>query len=168
MPELPDFLQTDNRVLWALILVGVAMVFTLEAVQSAIEGAWPHQRRPSTMLPHQRTAQSGWAIVAVATIAGGLLLITNLAIVLWQDLEHTDSQVLSGILLGAAWALFMSVSIERFGIRGYVTSIGVTAPIAALALLIVSITLLSLSLVEIWPPESAFRDALPIITIRHR
>jgi hypothetical protein len=165
MPEFPEFLQTDNHVLWALIGVSIAMVFTLEAVQAAVEGAWPHQRRPSTMLPHERSAQSVWGLVAIALIAGGLLLISNLAILLWQEIEHTEAQVVAGILLGVSWLLFLMVGIDRFGIRRYITSIGLAAPIAVLAMLAMAIILLTLSILDIWPPEDEFRDALPIIMI---
>jgi hypothetical protein len=166
MPDLPDALHADNHLLWALIGVSFAMILTLEAVQTAVEGAWPHQRRPSTMLPSERTAQSVWGIVAIALIAGGLLLISNLAILLWKELEHLDLQVTGGILLGVSWVLFLLVTIERFGIRRYMTSIGLAAPLAVLALLAMAIVLLSLALIDIWPPSDDFRDALPVILSR--
>ncbi len=165
MPELPEVLQTDNHVLWALIGVSIAMVITLEAVQTAVEGAWPHQRRPSTMLPHERSAQSIWGLVAIALIAGGLLLISNLAILLWQDLEHNETQIAGAVLLGVSWLIFLMVSIDRYGIRGYITSIGLAAPVAVLAMLAMAIILLSLALIDIWPPEEEFRDSLPIISV---
>ncbi len=141
------------------------MVFTLEAVQSAVEGAWPHQRRPNTMLPSERTAHSIWGIVALALIAGGLLLIANLAILLWQELDPTGIQKTGGVLLAISWALFMLVSIDRFGIRRHMTSIGIAAPAAALALLTAAIVLLALGLIDIWPPTDEFREALPVILI---
>ncbi|CAN5836914.1 hypothetical protein BH24CHL4_BH24CHL4_11200 [soil metagenome] len=165
MSELPEFLQTDNYVLWALIGVSVAMVFTLEAVQAAVEGAWPHQRRPSTMLPQERSAQSVWGLVAIAVIGGGLLLISNLAVVLWQDIDHSETLVAGSVLLGVSWLLFLMVSIDRFGIRRYITSIGPAAPIAVLVVLAMSIVMLSLSIIDIWPPGEEFRDSLPIISI---
>src|SRR5680860_1618680 len=140
---MPEFLQTDNLVLWALVGVSIAMILTLEAVQTAVEGAWPHQRRPSTMLPSERSAQSIWGFVAIALIAAGLLLISNLAILLWKELDHVDTQIIGGVLLGVSWLMFLMVSIDRFGIRGYITSIGMAAPIAVLALLAMSILLLS-------------------------
>lgn len=165
MPDFPGFLQTDNYLLWALIGVSIAMVFTLEAVQSAVEGAWPHQRRPSTMLPRERSAQSVWGLVAIALIAGGLLLLSTLAVLLWQELDHSETQVAGGVLLGVSWLFFLMVSIDRFGIRGYITSIGLAAPIAVLIMLTMSIILLTLSIIDIWPPEDEFRDSLPIISI---
>lgn len=163
MPDLPDSLNTDNHLLWALIGVSIAMVLTLDAVQSAVGGAWPHQHRPSRLLPHERTAQSIWGVVAVLIIAGGLLLITNLGILLWQDLDYDDGLVLGGILLGVGWVIFLLTSIESLGIRRYLSSIGPTAPLAVLVVLIAAIVLLVLSLLDIAPPWKEFEDALPII-----
>ncbi len=162
---MPDALHTDNHVLWMLIAASVVMVFTLEAVQTAVEGAWPHQRRPGTMLPSERSAHSVWGIVALALIAGGLLLIANLAILLWKELEILGIQRAGGILLAVAWLLFILVSIDRFGIRRHMTATGLAAPVAALALLTAAIVLLSLSLIDIWPPVEDFRDALPVIVV---
>jgi hypothetical protein len=163
MPDLPDSLNTDNHLLWVLIGVCIAMVLTLDAVQTAVEGAWPHQHRPSQLLPHERTAQSIWGIVAVLIIAGGLLLITNLGILLWQDEKHGDGLVLGSTLLGVAWVIFLLTSIESLGIRRYLSSIGPSAPLAVLVVLIAAIVLLVLSLLDIVPPWDEFEDALPII-----
>jgi hypothetical protein len=139
------------------------MVLTLDAVQSAVEGAWPHQHRPSQLLPHERTAQSIWGIVALLIIAGGLLLITNLGILLWQDEKHGDGLALGSILLGVAWVIFLLTSIESLGIRRYLSSIGPSAPLAVLVVLVAAIVLLILTLLDIVPPWKEFQDALPII-----
>ena len=163
MPDLPDSLNTDNHLLWVLIGVCIAMVLTLDAVQAAVEGAWPHQHRPSQLLPHERTAQSIWGIVAVLIIAGGLLFITNLGILLWQDEKHGDGLVLGSILLGVAWVIFLLTSIDSLGIRRYLSSIGPSAPLAVMVVLIAAAVLLVLSLLDIVPPWDEFEDALPII-----
>jgi hypothetical protein len=163
MPDLPDSLQTDNHLLWVLIGVCIAMVLTLDAVQSAVDGAWPHQHRPARLLPHERTAQSIWGVVAVLIIAGGLLLITNLGILLWQDEDYGDNLVLGSILLAVGWVIFFMMSIESLGIRKYLSSIGPTAPLAVMVVLIAAIVLLVLSLLDIVPPWEEFEDALPII-----
>lgn len=163
MPDFPDSLNTDNHLLWVLVGVCIAMVLTLDAVQTAVDGAWPHQHRPSRLLPHERTAQSIWGLVAVLIIAGGLLLITNLGILLWQDEDYGDSLVLGSILLGVGWVIFLLMSIESLGIRRYLSSIGPTAPLAVLAVLVASIVLLALSVLDIVPPWKEFQDALPVI-----
>ncbi len=163
MPDLPNSLNTDNHLLWLLIGVCIAMVLTLDAVQAAVDGAWPHQHRPSQLLPHERTAQSIWGLVAVLIIGGGLLLITNLSILIWQDETYGDALVLGGILLGVAWIIFLLTSIESLGIRRYLASIGPSAPLAILVVLIASIVLLVLTLLDIVPPWDEFKNALPII-----
>ena len=163
MPDLPESLNTDNHLLWVLIGVSIAIVLTLDAVQSAVDGAWPHQHRPSRLLPHERTAQSLWGVVAVLIIAGGLLLITNLGILLWQDVDYGDGLVLGSILLAVGWIIFLMMSIESLGIRRYLSSIGPTAPLAVMVVLIAAIVLLVLSLLDIVPPWEEFEDALPII-----
>lgn len=163
MPDLPNSLNTDNHLLWVLIGVCIAMVLTLDAVQAAVDGAWPHQHRPSQLLPHERTAQSVWGVVAVLVIAGGLLLITNLGILLWQDEDYGDALVLGSILLAVGWVIFWLTSIESLGIRRYLSSIGPSAPLAIMVVLIAAIVLLVLSLLDIVPPWDEFKDALPII-----
>lgn len=163
MPDLPNSLNTDNHLLWVLIGVCIAMVLTLDAVQAAVDGAWPHQHRPSQLLPHERTAQSVWGVVAVLVIAGGLLLITNLGILLWQDEDYGDALVLGSILLTVGWVIFWLTSIESLGIRRYLSSIGPSAPLAIMVVLIAAIVLLVLSLLDIVPPWDEFKDALPII-----
>jgi hypothetical protein len=163
MPDIPDSLNSNNHLLWVLVGVCVAMVLTLDAVQAAVDGAWPHQRRPSRLLPHERTAQSIWGIVAVLIIAGGLLLITDLGILLWQDIDYDDGLVLGSILLGVAWVIFLLMSVESLGIRRYLSSIGPTAPLAVLLVLVAAIVLLVLTLLDIVPPWEEFKDALPVI-----
>ncbi len=93
MPKLPDFLHTDNRMLWLLIGVCFAMVLTIEAVEAAVEGAWPHQRRPTRMLPSERSAHSIWGYVALLVLPGALLEILNLAVLVWRNLDHTETHV---------------------------------------------------------------------------
>ena len=163
MPDLPETLSSSNHLLWVLIGVSIALVLTLDAVQTAVDGAWPHQHRPSQLLPHERTAQSLWGIVAVLIIAAALLLITNLGILLWQDVDYTDGLVLGGILLAAGWIIFLLTSIESLGIRRYLSSIGPSAPLAVLVVLIAAIVLFIASLLDIVPPWQEFQDALPII-----
>lgn len=162
MPDIPDSLQTDNELLWLLIAVSIAMVFTLEAVHTAVEGAWPHQRRSSQMLPQERSAQTIWGVVAILVLAGGLLAIVNLSILIWQDIDHLESHILAGILLAISWVVFLLMSIDRFGIRSYLASVGPVAPLAVLVMLIVAVLLFALGLIDIWPSLDEIRDALPV------
>jgi len=69
----------DTRLWWLLIGLCVALLLTLQAVETAVEGAWPSDRRPSRFLPRARTVQASWAWVALLIIPGGLLAIAYLA-----------------------------------------------------------------------------------------
>lgn len=163
MPDLAEALHFDDHLLWALIGVSIAMVFTLQAVQAAVEGAWPHERRPARLLPHERAAQPIWGLVALCLLVGGILLIINLTILLWKDLEFTEAQVIGSLLLGVCWVIFILVSFDRLSVRGYLTSIGPVAPMAVLVVMIVAILILTVSMLDIWPSQDEIRDEIPIL-----
>lgn len=141
----------DSRLWWLLIALFVALLFTIQFVESAIDGAWPHQRRPSNFLPRARAVQAGWAVVALLIIPGGLLAIGNVAVAMWQDVGRTDAQVLGGWLLGLSWVVFILGSSNMFGFARLLNVIGIAGTIVlVLVLLIADVLLLS-----------AFLDILP-------
>ena len=61
--DLKDRLHTSDHQLWLLIGLCVALLVTVEAVQEAVEGAWPHQRRLTRMDLSEQRAQPVWALV---------------------------------------------------------------------------------------------------------
>jgi hypothetical protein len=168
MPELPEFLHTNNRLLWLLIGVCLAMVFTLEAVEAAVEGAWPHQRRPTRMLPRERSAHAIWGFVALLVLPGALLEVLNLAVLVWRKLEHTETQVLGSIFVGVGWVVFLLASTDRLPFRRYLASVGPVAPIALLGVLLVGDTLLLVAFLDIRPTVDEVRDALPLAILSLR
>ena len=165
MPDFPDFLHTDNRMLWLLIGVCLAMVLTIEAVEAAVEGAWPHQRRPTRMLPSERSAHSIWGYVALLVLPGALLEILNLAILVWRNLEQTETQVLGSVFVGIGWIVFLLSSTDRLPIRRYMASVGPVAPIALVSILLFGDILLLIGLIDIRPSIDEVRDALPSLSI---
>jgi hypothetical protein len=165
MPELPDFLHTDNRMLWLLIGVCLAMVVTIEAVEAAVEGAWPHQRRPTRMLPSERSAHAIWGYVALLVLPGALLEILNLAVLVWRNLDHTDTHVLGSVFVGIGWVTFLLASTDRLPVRRYLATVGPVAPIALLGILLFGDILLLIAFLDIRPTIDEVRDALPTLTI---
>ncbi|HEV2128457.1 MAG TPA: hypothetical protein VGR22_07560 [Thermomicrobiales bacterium] len=141
----------DSRLWWLLIALFIALLFTIQAVEWAIEGAWPHQRRPSSFLPRARAVQTGWAVVALLIIPGGLLAIANVAAVMWQELEHTDAQVLGGWLLGVSWIVFLLGTRNTLGFTRLLNVIGVSGTIVLVLLLLIANILLLSSLLDILP-----------------
>ena len=164
MPDLPEFLHTDNRLLWLLIGVCLAMVLTIEAVEAAVEGAWPHQRRPTRMLPRERSAHAVWGYVALLVLPGALLEMLNLAVLVWRKLDHTETQVLGSIFVGIGWVTFLLASSDRLPVRRYLATVGPVAPIALLGVLAIGDVLLLIAFIDIRPSIEDVRDAVPILT----
>lgn len=161
---MPDFLHTDDRLLWLLIGVCLLGVLTIEAVEAAVEGAWPHQRRPTRMLPRERSAHAIWGIVALLVLPGILLEILNLGVLVWRNLDHTETQVIGSIFVGIGWVIFLLISIDRLPVRRYLAAVGPVAPIALLAILLVGDVLLLTAFIDIRPSVDEVRDALPTLT----
>lgn len=163
MRHLRDLLHTDNHVLWLLIGLCLAMVFTIEAVEAAVEGAWPHQRRPSRMIPRERSAHAIWGVVALLVLPGSLLAILNVGILAWHKAAHTETQILGSIFVGIGWVIFLLGSVDRFRLRRSMAAVGPVGPIALLAMLLVGDVLLLIAFFEIRPSLQAVRDAFPHI-----
>lgn len=164
MPHLPGFLHGDNRLLWLLIGVCLAMVLTIEAVEAAVEGAWPHQRRPTRMLPQERSAHAIWGWVALLVLPGALLEILNLGVLVWRKLNHTETQVLGSIFVGVGWVIFLLASSDRLPVRRYLATVGPVAPIALLGVLLFGDVLLLIAFLDIRPSVHDVRNAVPILT----
>ncbi|HYH11686.1 MAG TPA: hypothetical protein VD789_04950 [Thermomicrobiales bacterium] len=154
----------DTRLWWLLIGLFVALLFTIQSVETAVEGAWPHQRRPSNFLPRARAVQTGWAVVALLIIPGGLLAIGNVAVAMWQGAGRTDAQVLGGWLLGLSWVVFLLGSLNLFGFTRLLNVIGIAGTIVLVLVLLVADILLLSSFMDILPEwdvvEEGIRDGL--------
>ena len=161
----------DTRLWWLLIALAIALLFTIQAIETAIEGAWPNQRRASRLVPRARWVQASWAFIALFVLAGALLIIGIVAILIWRDPPRPDELALGGTLLGIGWVLFLLFSLNVFRLGRLMESLGIIGPIAILILLIVGDILLYVSLREIMPSwkelrdgiEQGLRDLLPFI-----
>lgn len=161
----------DSRLWWLLIALTLALLFTVQAVETAIEGAWPHQRRPSRFLPKPRLVQMSWGLVALLVIPGALLAIGNVAVHLWIDMPQPDQQALGGVLIGAGWILFLLFGLDVFGLGRLFGNLGLLGPAALLILLLVGDGLLLGAFLDILPDldtvrnaiENGLRDILPFV-----
>ena len=70
--DLKDRLHTSDHQLWLWIGLCVALLVTMEAVQEAVEGAWPHQRRLTRMDLSEQRSQPVWALVALLILPAAL------------------------------------------------------------------------------------------------
>jgi hypothetical protein len=159
--QVRDVLRLDDRRLWLLVLVCVALVFTIQAVEASVDGVWPHQRRSARLGPGARAVQGVWSYVALLLLPGMLLAVLNLVVLLWRGLPQSETQVLGGFFVGVAWLIFVGVSADVFRLGRYMGEVGPVGPAAMLAVLLVGDLLLLIALLEILPPFRVVRDALP-------
>lgn len=167
MPDMPDLSWDsiplgpfDNRLWWLLIGLGIALLLTVQAIETAVEGAWPHQRRTARMRSGERIVQMSWGVVALLVLPAALLMIGIVSILLWRDPERPDQLVLGAILAGLGWFLFLIFSLNFLRVGQLFTNLGAIGPIALIALLLVGDILLLTSFLDIVPPWSEVTDAL--------
>jgi hypothetical protein len=162
--ELQDRLHTSDHALWLLIALCVAVIVTIEAVQEAVEGAWPHQRRVTRMAVGEQRAQSVWATVALLILPAALLSVANVGMIVWKDVTRSDEMTTGGALLGIGWVLFLLATVDRLRLRPLIAKAGPVFPIALVAVLVAAIALLLSAFLEIRPSVDTIRDAIPLLS----
>lgn len=181
MPDLPDFPDLswdriplgpfDDRLWWLLIGLCVALLLTVQAIETALEGAWPHQRRTSRLLPRDRAVQMSWGLVALLVIPGALLLIGNVAVLIWRNPERPEQLVLGSVLTGIGWGLFLIFSLNTLRLGRLFSNLGLIGPLALVTLLVIGDVLALTAFLDILPEwdvvtdsiEDGLRDFLPFL-----
>lgn len=163
LQDIQDTLRTDDSQLWLLIGLCAALLVTIEAVDEAVDGAWPHQRRARRMSRGERRGQPIWGVVALLLLPAAVLAILNVGIMVWQDVPRTDAMVTGGILLAIGWVLFILGSVERLRLRRILTHGGPALPLVLTAVLAIAVVLLFTSFLEIRPTMETVRDELPLL-----
>jgi uncharacterized BrkB/YihY/UPF0761 family membrane protein len=163
LDEVKDRLHTDNHQLWLLIGLCLAVLATMEAVQEAVEGAWPHQRRVSRMDVGERRAHPVWALVALMILPAAILAVFNVGMMVWKDVPRTDEMTTGGALLGIGWVLFLLASVDALRMRRLIARAGPVFPIALVVVLAAAIALLLSAFLDVRPSMDTVKDALPII-----
>jgi hypothetical protein len=159
--ELREVLRLDDSRVWLLIGLCVALVFTIQSVETATEGAWPHQRRPARIAPQARAAQGAWGAVALLLLPGIVLGILNVAVLLWRGLPHTQAQLLGGLLVGLIWVIFVGASVNFLGMGRLLRQGGPAGPLALLVLVVAGDLLLLAGLLTVVPDIEIVRNAIP-------
>jgi hypothetical protein len=159
--EIRDVLRLDDSRVWLLIGLCVALVYTIQSVETATEGAWPHQRRPARIARQARSAQGAWGAVALLLLPGIVLGILNVAVLLWRDLPQAQAQLLGGFLVGLIWVIFVGASVNFLGMGRLLRQGGPAGPLALLVLVIAGDLLLLAGLLDALPDIDVIRSAIP-------
>jgi hypothetical protein len=150
----------DTRLWWLLIAISIALLLTLQAIETTVEGAWPHQRRSSHYRPGARGVHVTWAIAAILVIPGALALVGSVAAMIWLDVPAPDGLKLGATLLAIGWIIFLLFGLNVLGLSGLIRNLGILGPLAILTVLLVSDMLLVVTLLDILPEWDIVRDAI--------
>ena len=163
LEELKERLHTDDHQLWLLIGLCVAVIATMEAVEEAVDGAWPHQRRLTRMAAAEQRAHAVWALVALMILPAAMLAVCNVGMMVWKDVPQTDEMTTGGALLGIGWGLFLMANVDRLRLRPLIARAGPVFPIALALVLAAAITLLLSAFLDVRPSLDTVRDAIPFL-----
>ncbi|MBA2754949.1 MAG: hypothetical protein H0U40_10890 [Chloroflexia bacterium] len=158
-----DFFAVDDQRIWLLVGLCLVTVLTLQSVDAAVEGVWPHQRRPMADPPRARGLRGGWNLTAALVLPGLLLGILNVVVMLWRDAPGSDLHRIGGILVAAGWAGFVLVTADRLPVRRLAANLGLAGPLALAILLVAGDLLLLIGFLDILPSLDTVRDALPLV-----
>ncbi len=136
---------------WLLIGVAVLLIFTIEAVEQYVEGAWPQLRHAAPAFRSQAISRSLWASVAFLLLPGIVLALLNLGLLVWKGLPQSNIQILGAFFLGIGWLIFALTSIDLAGMGRYMRQVGVAAPLALIICLPVGDLLLLAALLDLLP-----------------
>lgn len=127
---------------WVVAITSVCLILTIERVQAYANGPWPQLRRDSERRPVAMGNPAAWFGVMVLLLPGLVLLLANVAILLWAKYPRRSVQVLAAFLLVLPWLVFTVGSFDGLGVGPYMRRVGIALPIA----LCVSIALADLLL----------------------
>lgn len=141
---------SDPR-LWLLIGVAILLIFTIEAVESYVEGPWPQLRHAAPAFRSQAIGRSLWSSVAFLLLPGIVLALLNLGILVWKGLPQNSTQIFGAFFLSLGWLIFALTSIDLLGFGRYMRKVGIAAPLALSVCLLVGDLLLLAALLDLLP-----------------
>lgn len=150
----------DTWLWWLLIVVVIALLFSLQALETAVEGAWPHQRRDNEYVPGARGVKGAWALAALLIVPGGLALIGIISVIIWQDIAYPDGFALGAWLLTLGWILFLLFGLNIGGLGRILGTLGMLGPLAIGFILIAANVILLVTLKGILPPWDVVKDGI--------
>jgi hypothetical protein len=150
----------DTSLWWVLIGVVIALLFTLQALETAVEGTWPHQRRDNEYVPGARGVKASWGFAAILIVPGALAMMGILIVMIWQDIATPDGINLGGWLLGLGWLMFLIFGLNLFGLGRLLGTLGMIGPLAIGFVLLVADALLIVTFLDVLPEWSIVVDGV--------
>lgn len=137
--------------LYLLIGVAILLIFTIESIESYVDGAWPQLRHDAPAFRAQAIGRSLWVTVAFLLLPGMVLALGNLGLLVWKGLPQNSTQIFGAFFLGIGWLVFTLTSVNLIGLGRYMRKVGPAAPLALLVCLLVGDLLLLAALLDLLP-----------------
>ncbi|MCX7624240.1 MAG: hypothetical protein N2Z82_10890, partial [Thermomicrobium sp.] len=99
---------------WLLVVVSALLLVTIELTEDYLERGWPRVRRPANGWASSEGVRLLWMMVGIAVFPGIVLLLLNLALLVWRDVPASPVLLLGAALTGLGWVLYL-VSISQIG-----------------------------------------------------
>lgn len=141
-------LTHDSR-FWIVVFTSLCLFLTIERVQAYANGPWPQLQRDRERRPVAMGNPMIWFAVMVLLLPGLVLLLANVAILLWAKYPRRSVQVLAAFLLMLPWAVFTIGSFEWLGLGPYMRRVGIALPIALCVSLCLADLLLFFTLLDL-------------------
>jgi hypothetical protein len=122
-------LTHDSR-FWIVVLTSLCLFLTIERVQAYANGPWPQLQRDRERRPVAMGNPMVWFAVMALLLPGLVLLLANVAILLWAKYPRRSVQVLAAFLLMLPWVVFTIGSFDSLGLGPYMRRVGIALPIA--------------------------------------
>ncbi len=145
---------------WLLILVSALLLVTIELTEDYLERGWPRLHRPADGWVSSEGVRVLWMVVGGLVFPGIVLLLVNLAVLVWRDSPVSPLFVLGAALVGLGWVVYLVLIGQIGGLEEYLQSIGATFPLALSAVLLLADLLLLIALLSSLPDVS-LRAVLP-------
>lgn len=138
-----------DRGFWVVVLASLGLLLTIERVQAYAHGPWPQLRRDSERRPVAMGNPHAWFAVMFLLLPGLVLLLANVAILLWAKYPRRSVQVLAAFLLILPWAVFFTGSIDALGVGPYLRRVGIALPLALCVSLVLADLLLFFTFLDL-------------------
>lgn len=141
-------LAHDSR-FWLVMVLSLGLLYTIERVQAYANGPWPQLVRDRERRPIAMGNTLAWFAVMILLLPGLILMLGNIAILLWQHYPRRSVQVLAGFLLALPWLVFTLGSVDQLRIAPYVRRVGVALPVVFCASLLLADFLLFFTIIDL-------------------
>jgi len=143
-----------------LVLISALLIVTIELTEDFLERGWPRLHRPADGWASSEGLRLLWMVVGGLVFPGIVLLLLNLALLVWRDTSASPVLILGAILIAIGWSVYLILVSQIGGLEEYFQNLGTTFPLAVSAIVLLADLLLLIAFLSAMPDVS-LRQLLP-------